>query len=173
MNEMQKGPQPLTFKSKIKKTEYSVNEDGSVNITETVENKMLWGARDFLSFYREHKKSIDNIDLQLDAKHKKMLLDNKKDILTRMKDIEPFIKVSEERVIALNKKQELENKIKAVNNILSQPIKTRNVAFLGGLMQNMKEGEYKDIKNGLEKESYRAEFTKMMQDIRKKQARSK
>jgi len=173
MNEMNNQIQPLKYESKVLKTKYTVNEDGSVRVVETTENDMTWGAREFLSIFRNNQKQIDNIDLQLDKKHKENLLKGKKEIEAKMKEIEPFMKESEKKMIANNQKLELEQKIKATEHNYSQPADKRNPNLITAIVSNMKEGEYEKIKKALSKESYQQEFTKFVQEFRKKKARGK
>lgn len=172
MNEMNK-LQPLKLESKVTDTKYTVNDDGAVRVVETIRHDMTWAARDFLSFYREHQKQIDNIDLQLDKKHKDGLLKTKIEIENKMKDIKPFLDDSEKKMLAHNQKLELESKTKAIENTMSQKPKDRNQNLIQAVISNMKEGEYEQIKKGLSKESYRDDFTRYVQDFRKKKARGK
>ena len=173
MNEMNRQLQPLKVESKVTDTKYTVNEDGTVRVIETMRHDMTWAARDFLSFYREHQKQIDTIDLQLDKKHKDGLLNTKKEIEEKMKEIKPFIDDSEKKMIAHNQKLELENKTKALEDTLSKKPAERNQNMIQAIVQSLKEGDYEKIKKGLSKESYRAEFTRIMQDFRKQKARKK
>ncbi|MCK5281852.1 MAG: hypothetical protein KAK00_00420 [Nanoarchaeota archaeon] len=161
------------MKEELIKRDIVVNDDGSVILTDHLKYTVNMNARDFLTFTRNQTDAISKINDQLTEERRKFLLKEKTKIEKQIEDIKPYIEDSEKKALEHNKKIELENKTKAIEHILSKKHADRNLNFLNGVLQNLKDGEYLKIINGLSKESYKIELQSFMQQLRKKRAMKK
>ena len=164
---------PQNMKEKLVKREIEIHDDGSATVIDNLRYTVELPARDFLTFTRQQKDAITNIDNQMSEDRKKILLEEKAKLEKLVEQAEPFLKDSETKSIAHNQKLELEQKTKALEDTFSKKPAERNNNMIQAIVQSLKEGDYEKIKKGLSKESYRAEFTRIMQDFRKQKARKK
>ena len=64
------------IETEIKDRKFKVNDDGSIDMVETLENRVSLTGREFITVVREHEEAIKNMRYNLSDEFKKLTLFN-------------------------------------------------------------------------------------------------
>ena len=127
--------------SKVFERSFEVKEDGSVLIKIKEEKEINVPYREFLTTARELEKAKTDITTQLSEDYQKNLKENLEKVEKDIKEMEPYVKLAEEKAREEYDRQMTESKIKTIQAELKKPLSEQNKDYLMAIWKNIQEKE--------------------------------
>lgn len=157
----------MNYKRDIKKDEvvdYDIKilDDGTVRVTQRIEKIYEQPYRDFLSEFREMKKSKEEAEKILSDDYKNKVKDDIETIKKRIKELKPYIEESEKKSIEFNENKKRKAMVDKLKEELNKPMAKINMTYMGAVWDNLmrNEEEVMQMLNEEEIEKFRKIKTK-------------
>jgi hypothetical protein len=151
---------------------FKVSDDGNVEIEEVKRTVMKMSYREFVTFYRENQKQLENFKEQLSEENQSLIRDNISYIEKEIYDLKAIYEESERKTIDNYNRLKREGVIKRLHEELVKPKSDRNNEYLMAIVNNMSEFD-KDIIMSELSDSDKHELAKVQLKIKQVKRKSK
>jgi len=146
---------------------FKVESNGDVVMDETNHIVITYAGREFLSFFRKHEQSKEQLEKDLSEKHLNLLKEGVEDLTAQIEELKPIVKEVDELLQTEYLREQKAANIKRLREVLSNPEEMK----LKGIQQWVVEA----WKNGDEefKSRFTAEETQVIAKLLQKKKRGK